>query len=626
MKDDRERENPDHKRQRGQGLVEFALITPVLLMTLMGIADFGRMFAIYSNLFNAAREGTRYGVVNPRDEYGIEFAALGNVSIIDSSGVNVSVEFDSGPGTPTKDPSLVSIGDRVVVILEADVEMITPLIRVFAPQLYVETGATRTISTLGEIGAGGIPPAPPTSTPYGADTPTPTATEPGGGATATPTSTPDPAATTTPVPPKALIRIDYPLWDGDTVVTGIAEPNETIFIRDIQDATLNLPTVVNADGTFTFDLGAAGRSLTAGHVIAVQGYGRIDYAVVEGDILPTATPTPTITPTPTPTPSSHYIDVAPTCGPLGTVTITVSGSQWPTNKGSLIILWDGADPYPIPASSDFSVDITVTATTGTHTVRVETDQQGHKYNDTKTFEAPCPIIPTPTPSQPNLVVESITLENQGTLSTFDPLTFTVSVRNIGAAAANSLFWVDLYADPASPSDLASEASVAWAAVSSLPQDQAIDLTLNYLQGFDTTGQHQAYAMADSWEQVQETDELDNVGGPLAVYVAQEGTPPVPTPSPTPGGPTGMISGSTWLYINGDVVPQGRVNVYCYDGGLLVAEALSDQDGNYIMLNVPAGSYTIIGETFIDHVLYSDIVMDVEVLGGQTTQYVTLVLH
>ena len=88
----------------------------------------------------------------------------------------------------------------------------------------------------------------------------------------------------------------------------------------------------------------------------------------------------------------------------------------------------------------------------------------------------------------------------------------------------------------------------------------------------------------------------------------------------------MISGSTWLYINGDVVPQGRVNVYCYDGGLLVAEALSDQDGNYIMLNVPAGSYTIIGETFIDHVLYSDIVMDVEVLGGQTTQYVTLVLH
>ena len=125
---------------------------------------------------------------------------------------------------------------------------------------------------------------------------------------------------------------------------------------------------------------------------------------------------------------------------------------------------------------------------------------------------------------------------------------------------------------------------------------------------------------------QETDELDNVGGPLAVYVAQEGTPPVPTPSPTPGGPTGMISGSTWLYINGDVVPQGRVNVYCYDGGLLVAEALSDQDGNYIMLNVPAGSYTIIGETFIDHMLYSDIVMDVEVLGGQTTQYVTLVLH
>ena len=626
MKDNRERENPDHKRQRGQGLVEFALITPVLLMTLMGIADFGRMFAIYSNLFNAAREGARYGVVNPSDEYGIELAALGNVTIIDSSGVNVSVEFDSGPGTPTKDPSLVSIGDRVVVILEADVEMITPLIRVFAPQLYVETVATRTISTLGEIGAGGIPPAPPTSTPYGADTPTPTATEPGGGATATPTSTPDPAVTTTPVPPKALIRIDYPLWDGDTVVTGTAEPNETIFIRDIQDPTLNQSIVVNADGTFTFNLTPAGRSLIAGHVIAVQGYGRIDYAVVEGVIAPTATPTPTSTPTPTPTPSHQFIDLAPTCGPDGSITITVTGQQWPTNQQNLEFYWDGVKVKEITKVASFSTDLTVTAAPGLHTVTVQTIKNPGTYNDSKTYEAPCPIIPTPTPSQPNLVVESITLENQGTLSTFDPLTFTVSVRNIGAAAANSLFWVDLYADPASPSDLASEVSVAWAAVSSLPQDQAIDLTLNYLQGFETTDQHQTYAMADSWEQVQETDELDNVGGPLAVYVAQEGTPPVPTPSPTPGGPTGMISGSTWLYINGDVVPQGRVNVYCYDGGLLVAEALSDQDGNYIMLNVPAGSYTIIGETFIDHMLYSDIVMDVEVLGGQTTQYVTLVLH
>jgi hypothetical protein len=169
--------------------------------------------------------------------------------------------------------------------------------------------------------------------------------------------------------------------------------------------------------------------------------------------------------------------------------------------------------------------------------------------------------------------------------------------------------------------------VAWAAVSSLPQNQAISLTIRYPEGVATTGNHAAYAFADTWDQVSESDELDNVGGPAAVNVSLVGTPPAPTPTPTPGGSAdGGISGSTWLFINGDVVPQGRVNVYCYNGDELVAETLSDQDGDYSLANVPAGTYTIIGQTFISGVSYSDIVLDVQVNSGQTTPYVTLVLH
>lgn len=46
-------------RQRGQSLVEFALIVPLMLMVLVGIVDFG--FAFYSNmtLNYASREGAR---------------------------------------------------------------------------------------------------------------------------------------------------------------------------------------------------------------------------------------------------------------------------------------------------------------------------------------------------------------------------------------------------------------------------------------------------------------------------------------------------------------------------------------------------------------------------------------
>jgi hypothetical protein len=757
------------ERELGQGLVEFALVLPALLLTMMGIADFGRMFAIYSNLINAAREGTRYGVVTPTDVDGIVTTVRSKVSMAEPEEVDVTVYFDSGPDTSQKDASAVIIGDRVIVTVNYDVEMMTPPIRAIAQELHLETVAARTISNAG----GGSLPLPPPSSDHdgdgiddGADncflTPNPDQTDSDGDGVGdacdncplTPNpdqadgdgdgigdacgpgadsdgdgiedsadncplvpnpdqtdgdgdgvgddcdncplvSNPDQADTdgdgigdvcdqstdsdgdgiedsadNCPLSPnpdqadgdgdgigdvcdncplasnpdqadsdgdgmgdvcdddKAPIEIDTPLWDGDMAVTGVAEAGEVVYLRDIQNPALDLSTLVSDGGTFQFDVPTP---LVAGHVIAVQGYGYIDYALVEGTVPPTPTPVPTATPEPTPTPSTQYIDIAPACGPEGTVTINVTGHQWPVNKGDLIFLWDGIEVNRISARSDFDVDITVAASAGTHTVRVETDQQGHKYNDSKTFVVPCAITPTPTPSQPNLVVEGIALENEGTLSTYDPLTFTVGVRNIGAAAVNSLFWVDLYVDPvwtpSNPGDLMNEVSVAWVAISSLSENEVISLTMQHPEGVVAVGNHSAYALADTWDQVAESSESDNMGGPLPFVVPQQGVPPTPTPTPTPGGSgSGTISGSTWLFVNGDVVPQGRINVYCYDGDTLVAETLSDPSGNYVLEGVPPGTYTIIGQTVISGIFYSDIVLNVQVNAGETTPYVTLVLH
>jgi Flp pilus assembly protein TadG len=49
--------------QRGQNLVEFALVAPIFLVILMGIIDFGWAFKTYISLTNCAREGARVGVV-----------------------------------------------------------------------------------------------------------------------------------------------------------------------------------------------------------------------------------------------------------------------------------------------------------------------------------------------------------------------------------------------------------------------------------------------------------------------------------------------------------------------------------------------------------------------------------
>lgn len=48
----------------GQALVEFALVAPVLLLTLFGIIELGRFVLAYEAANNAVREGTRYAIVH----------------------------------------------------------------------------------------------------------------------------------------------------------------------------------------------------------------------------------------------------------------------------------------------------------------------------------------------------------------------------------------------------------------------------------------------------------------------------------------------------------------------------------------------------------------------------------
>ncbi len=54
--------------ERGQSLVEFALILPVLLLLLLGVLDMGRGVADNIALTNAAQEGARYSILTTSGE------------------------------------------------------------------------------------------------------------------------------------------------------------------------------------------------------------------------------------------------------------------------------------------------------------------------------------------------------------------------------------------------------------------------------------------------------------------------------------------------------------------------------------------------------------------------------
>jgi len=55
--------------ERGQALVELALLLPILLLLVVGSIEFGRAFYLKNRAINAAREGARAAVVAPNATY-----------------------------------------------------------------------------------------------------------------------------------------------------------------------------------------------------------------------------------------------------------------------------------------------------------------------------------------------------------------------------------------------------------------------------------------------------------------------------------------------------------------------------------------------------------------------------
>jgi Flp pilus assembly protein TadG len=86
------------KGNRAQGMIEFAIILPVLLLMLMVIFDVGRSIYTYSVIHNAAREAARYGIIHPTDTTGATQTALHLTSGLDSTGIAVSFPT-AVPGT-----------------------------------------------------------------------------------------------------------------------------------------------------------------------------------------------------------------------------------------------------------------------------------------------------------------------------------------------------------------------------------------------------------------------------------------------------------------------------------------------------------------------------------------------
>lgn len=113
---------------RGQSLVEFALVLPVLLLILMMGIDFGRVFLGWVNLNNTARIASNFAATNALQMAAGNPGALatyGNLVQQDATAINCALP-NPLPG-PTY-PDGTDLGDRAHVEITCQFQFLTPII------------------------------------------------------------------------------------------------------------------------------------------------------------------------------------------------------------------------------------------------------------------------------------------------------------------------------------------------------------------------------------------------------------------------------------------------------------------------------------------------------------------
>lgn len=155
------------KSQSAQGMVEFALVLPIILLIIFGVIAFGHLFFVYSSVVSASREAARWGAATGASTNGIPHykdcdaikataVRVGSLAGVATNSVQVS--YDKGPGDANNYscPYDASIYDRIKVTVTVNYTPFLPLVNL--PGFPITATSKRTImlaQSVGEVPAGG---------------------------------------------------------------------------------------------------------------------------------------------------------------------------------------------------------------------------------------------------------------------------------------------------------------------------------------------------------------------------------------------------------------------------------------------------------------------------------------
>ncbi len=200
-------------RGRGQSLVEFALVLPVLMLILLMALDLGRLFLGWINLTDAARAAANYAARNPTAwSSGNATLQAEYQALVANDVLPINCSFASPYPTPVYSPDN-RIGSTATVTLSCQFSLITPLISNILGSGLTITASNTTPITTGELPEGGsvvayVPPSTPSPAP--SQSPDPSADP-----SAAPTPSPTPAPCVVPNFVNTKTNKAGDLWNSD---------------------------------------------------------------------------------------------------------------------------------------------------------------------------------------------------------------------------------------------------------------------------------------------------------------------------------------------------------------------------------------------------------------------------
>lgn len=143
-------------------MVEFALIVPIVLVLLLITVDFGRVFASYVQISNAAREGAAYGAGNPTQnaEIAAQAGSEANSQSQTGTGALIVTEACANPAGQSIACALAAggsgTGNTITVTTSERFTFLTPLIgNLFGGGLTLSSSTTAAVVGLAASGGAG---------------------------------------------------------------------------------------------------------------------------------------------------------------------------------------------------------------------------------------------------------------------------------------------------------------------------------------------------------------------------------------------------------------------------------------------------------------------------------------